>query len=617
MRVMVERLARFGHPVHQVWLPPLPPALPLDALLGVPEADPEAGLRSPTWPFSGSLRFPVGVVDLPLAQSQQPLVVDLGRLHAHLALVGVPQSGKSTLLRTLALSGMLTHTPQELQFAALDFGGGGLHVLEGAPHTTGVAGRHEPERARRILAEARALVDERERLLRESRIGSIAEFRRRRAELDPALRTADLVLVLDNWAAIRAELEDADAVVLDLAARGPGAGVHLVLTANRWAEVRTNLRDAIGARLELRLGDSAESEVDRRLAKTVPAGLPGRGIAAPGHHFQAALPRVDGGTRAEGLADAVRAAVDALAAAWPGSPAPKVRLLPPHVSVRELAGLDERLPAAKHPGAVVGVGEGTLAPVRLDLAGGDQHLLVVGDGGAGKTGFLRTWMRGLADRHSPYELRFMVVDFRRGLADAVPDAYLGAYATDTRSATTYAEQLASALAERVPPPGLPPSRLADHDWWQGPDLYLVVDDYDLVASGRVSLLQGLLEFAGQSRELGFHMVIARRSGGISRTLMSDPFVSRLKELGTAGLLLSSDPREGILIGNRRGAELPPGRAWLVQRTGQQLVQVADDDRPLDEVAAPAASDDGGPAAPDDGPAGAQPVGLADAFDAAP
>ncbi|MEK8142998.1 FtsK/SpoIIIE domain-containing protein [Streptomyces sp. M10(2022)] len=53
----------------------------------------------------------------------------------HLALVGAPQSGKSTLLRTMMLSAMLTHTPDEAQFLCLDLGGA-RSSPSSVPHTS-------------------------------------------------------------------------------------------------------------------------------------------------------------------------------------------------------------------------------------------------------------------------------------------------------------------------------------------------------------------------------------------------------------------------------------------------------------------------------------------------
>ena len=54
------------------------------------------------------------------------------------------------------------------------------------------------------------------------------------------------------------------------------------------------MRDMFGTRLELRLGDPVDSEIDRRVAALVPAGRPGRGLVGAKLHFLGALPRIDG-----------------------------------------------------------------------------------------------------------------------------------------------------------------------------------------------------------------------------------------------------------------------------------------------------------------------------------
>ena len=206
-----------------------------------------------------------------------------------------------------------------------------------------------------------------------------------------------------------------------------------------------------------------------------------------------------------------------------------------------------------------------LEPVHLDLSAGEPHFLVFGDSGSGKSSFLRTWLAGMVERNSAWDARFMIVDYRRSLLEAVPEPYIGAYAGDPGSAQEYADQLAAKLAERMPPPGISARELRERSWWSGPHLYLVVDDYDLVGGGRTSPLAGLADFVAHAPEIGFHVVIARRVTGASRTLMSDPLLSRIRELGADGMLLSGDPREGALLGEERAAALVPGRGLLVRR----------------------------------------------------
>jgi S-DNA-T family DNA segregation ATPase FtsK/SpoIIIE len=579
-----------------VWLPPLPPHIDLDSLLGPVGEDPERGFQAVkgSTPL-GRLSFPLGVVDLPLLQAQRALQVNLDGAHGHIAIVGAPQTGKSLTLRTTMLSAMLTHTPAELQFVCVDFGGGSLGSFEGAPHVSGVASRHDEAKVRRVLAVVRQTVIDRERLFERLGIDSAADFRRLRTEgsLPDGQNAADIVLVIDNWAALRAAVDEAESQVLDIGTRGLGVGVHLLITANRWMEIRTNLRDAIGGRLELRLNETGESEVNRRAAKMLVNAGPGRGIAPPGDLMHIALPRLDGAQSMEGLGAAQQSAIAESAARWTGAIAPPVRVLPELITPAQLAAAVEAAAAVERDAAAqaarataaapaaaqsavearpasevpIGIREFDLAPATVDLGKGDSHFLVLGDSGSGKTSFLRSWMRGVTERNSAYDIRFMVFDYRRSLLEAVPDEYLAAQAANNDHAAAYVEQLTAKLSERMPPPGISSRELRRRDWWSGPELYAVVDDYDLVAgtAGQRGPLAPLADYLTHAADIGFHLVIARRVTGAGRALMSDPLVSRMQEFGTGGLILSGDPREGALIGDQRAARRPAGRGVLVGR----------------------------------------------------
>ena len=577
MRVAIEQLCRFGESVHQVWLPPLPSVIALDALLGPLTEQPGRGWQAAMWPRCGRLSFPVGLIDLPFQQRQEPLVLDFARKHGNLAVVGAPQTGKSGLLRTLMLSAMLTHTPEETQFYCLDYGGGTLAPLAAAPHVGAVAGRRDPQTAGRLLSEMLRLITAREQLFAEHAVDSPAAFRTLAGSgrLPAGTRAADVFVVIDNWGAVRADLEDADDAVTEIAFRGLGVGVHLILTASRWADIRVKLRDGIGARLELRLNDPAESEVNRQLARQLAASPAGRGVVPPGLLFHCLASRLDGMETMEDIGDSQDETIAKIAASWTGAVAPPVRLLPDLVRAADLAGHEPAAGARSATAVPIGLGDADLGPVSLDLSEDDPHLLILGDAGAGKTVFLRTLLHGLAGRHGPNQVRFMLVDFRRSLLDALPPSYVGAYAGDAPAAREYASQLAAKLAGRMPPPGLSSGELRARTWWSGPELYLVADDYDLAATGQSGPLAPLIDYIPQAREIGLHIILARRVSGMSRALTSDPLLTRIRDLGTAGLILSGDAREGVLLGSERAAPRPPGRGMLIRRRQPPvLIQVA-------------------------------------------
>jgi S-DNA-T family DNA segregation ATPase FtsK/SpoIIIE len=374
--------------------------------------------------------------------------------------------------------------------------------------------------------------------------------------------------------------------VLDIANRGLGVGVHLVLTANRWADLRMALRDSISGRFELRLNDPGDSEINRRAARAFASVQPGRGMAPPGLQVQMALPRLDGADSAEGLAAAQEDMIAKLAAAWPGNEAPPVRMLPERVTVAQLGASpqaetvhsetvhSETVHSALALGVPIGLGENDLAPVSLDLTDDDPHFLVFGDPGSGKSTFLRTWMTGLIERRSAWEARFIVIDYRKSLLGLMPPKHLGAYAGDPVKARDYCAALAAKLTDRLAPPDVTPEQLRDRSWWSGPEFYLVVDDYDMVG-GRQSPLAPLAGLVPQARELGLHVVIARRVAGMSRGTLAEPLFTQVKELGADGLILSGDPREGVILGGQRAVQRPPGRGLLVRRKHPEtVVQIA-------------------------------------------
>ncbi|MFI7103276.1 hypothetical protein ACIBK8_28470 [Streptomyces sp. NPDC050161] len=49
----------------------------------------------------------------------------------------------------------------------------------------------------------------------------------------------------------------------------------------------------------------------------------------------------------------------------------------------------------------------------------------------------------------------------------------------------------------------------------------MVDDYDLVGNGRNSPLAPLVDYLPQARELGFHLIAARRVSGFGHTALTE------------------------------------------------------------------------------------------------
>lgn len=567
--VIVRRLEGQGTPAHQVWLPPLDKAPPLDELLPGLAPVEGRGLTQPDLSRAGRLAVPLGLVDKPFEQRRDPLWRDFSGAAGHMLIIGGPQSGKSTLLRTLISSFALTHTPYEVQFYGLDFGGGSMSAVSGLPHVGGVASRLDPEKVRRTVAEVYGILTRREEYFRANNIDSIATFRRRRGRGQITDQPwGDVFIVIDGWANFRGEYEGLDGVITDIAARGLGYGIHVVITASRSMEVRAALKDQLGNRLELRLGDTMDSEFDRKVAANVPAGVPGRGQTPEKTHFMAAVPRIDGVNTDDNLSDASDAMNQAVSQAWPHDPAPAVRLLPRELPAGQLPKGNDR----PERGIAFAIDENNLEPVFVDFES-DPFFLVFGDSETGKTNLLRLLTRQISERYTSDEAKIVVGDYRRALLGAVPESHLVEYAAMSNAMEAHMNALRDLMQRRNPPADVTPQQLRDRSWWSGPKIFIVVDDYELVATSSGNPLAVLTENLPFARDIGVHFIIARSAAGASRA-MFEPFMQRIKELGAQGVVLSGDPNEGDILGNVRARPMPPGRGFFVSRKrGTPLVQL--------------------------------------------
>ncbi|GAA5063071.1 type VII secretion protein EccCa [Nocardia callitridis] len=580
LTVVVRRLTGHGRPAHEVWLPPLEESPSVDMLL------PDPDWRSPA-NRQGQLWMPIGIIDKPYEQRRDVLTIQLAGAKGHVAVVGGPQSGKSTALRTIIMATAATHTPEQAQFYCLDFGGGSMTGLVGLPHVGSVSGRLDVDRVRRTIAELTTLMRTREERFSELGIESMAEFRRRKfsqirtdgtmAPDNPLAedKFGDVFLVIDGWSKIREEFDTLEPQIHAIAGQGLSFGIHLILGASRWAEIRAVVKDQIGTRLELRLGDPTDSEMGRRSAALVPVGRPGRGLTPDELHLLIALPRLDSQTDPGSMSEGVAVSRQAMEQLWGKRKAPEVRMLPLRFS-REylLEQVAERGIEVSPTRVAVGLGENALEPLVLDF-GADPHLMAFADVESGKTTLLRNIAMGIIENATPEQARITMIDYRRTMLGVVEGEQLAGYSTSSQTCGAMIKDISEFLAERIPGSDITPQQLRERSWWSGPEIYILVDDYDMVVQGSLNPLTPLMEYLPQARDIGLHLIVTRRTGGVSRALF-DPVLGGMKNMSVGALIMSGPRDEGKIIGDVRPSKLPPGRGTLISRSlGTEMVQIAD------------------------------------------
>ncbi|MEV7339428.1 type VII secretion protein EccCb [Streptomyces sp. NPDC093544] len=550
--VIVGQLAATGPPAHRIWLPPLAESPSVEGLLA-PAAEATAG----------GLRVPFALADKPFEQRQDGVGLDFSGAGGHGLIIGGPQSGKSTLLTTLVAAFALTHTPLEVQFYCLDFGGGRLGAVAGLPHVGGVATRLATERVRRTVADVAGILEERERFFHAHGIDSMAQYRLGRAAGEwQDQHWGDVFLVIDGLSTFRNDYEALEPVIAEIASRGLGFGVHLLISASRYSEVRPMLRDQLLSRVELRLGDPTESEVDRGQAARVPMGVPGRGLSKDKLHFLTALPTHSHALEVGyDLSEATAQLVASVRDNWSGPVARPVRTLPELLPAAELPRPRDANVPDHH--LAIGIDDARLSPVFLNFEA-DPLFIAFGDHESGKSSFLRLLARQIASTHTPKQAMLIVADYRRSLLGELPSEHVREHCTTGPALLEVLERLSDSLTRRMPGPDVTPEQLRSRSWHDLPDVYVLVDDYDLVAASGTNPLVPLLEHLPYARDLGLRVVVARSTYGAARSTY-EVFLHRMGELSAQGVVLSGDPSEGTLLGSVRPSRQPPGRGTLVSR----------------------------------------------------
>ena len=565
MDIAVAKMKGKGYPAHQVWLPPLETPDTFATLMPDLRPDPELGFVSRAWRESGTLRVPLGTVDLPLEQRRETLVLDLSGAGGNFALVGGPQTGKSTALRTIVQALSLTYTPQEVQFYVMDFGGGTFAGFAGAPHVAGIATRDTEEVRTRMIAEIAAIMDDRERYFRAHGIDSMDTYRRGRLEGRYDDGYGDVFLVIDGWGALRSEFDGLDRTVTTMMSRGLSLGVHLIVSAARWMDIRSEAQDIFGSRLELHTANPKESIVNREGAARIPKGRPGRGIDMVGHEMMIGLPRADDDQNPSTVSQGVTRTVAKIRESLVHGPGPKLRLLPENVTVAEILAQVPDPQILPHGGGdmILGVEESRLGPLLFNTRA-ESHLYLFGDGKTGKTTFLRSIISEVTRLYTPGEAKILAIDMRRSLLGAIPEEYSLRYLTNHAEAMKQLRELAKFLRTRLPGSDVTPEQIRDRSWWSGPEVWILVDDYDLVATSSGNPLMELIDLLPQAADIGLHVIITRRMGGASRAAY-EKVLQMMNDLAVTGILLSGNPSEGAIINGVKPKRAVPGRAQVVHR----------------------------------------------------
>lgn len=482
----------------------------------------------------------LGVVDDAASQSQ-PTVSYFPDRDGNMAVIGTGGSGKSTALRTIAVSSAITMRGGPVQVYGLDFGAGGLQMLESLPHVGAIISGEDEERVARLLRWLRDLVDDRAVRFAEARAGNIVEYRKIAGRPDEAR----VILLLDGMGAFREAYESNVAapwfsVFSQIATDGRQVGVHVVVSGDRAGSIPTSLSSSIQRRLVLRLAnvdDYGMLGVDSDVLN--PTSPPGRGIL-DGEEAQIAVLGGDGNVAVQARQ------IEALAQSMTKAgvvPAPSIERLGDYLPLGVMK--------SKAAGVIIGVADDNLQSVSIDPVG---SFVIAGPPGSGRTTALGTIGQSLKAK-TPGTALYLLSPRRSALARRG----IWTQAADSP------EQLEKAVQE----------------------LAKLVDTGTLKVGQVALFLENLADFTGSSVEYELERVI-------KALLKQEQFVVAETETSTwsqayalgqplragrKGLLVQPDEGDGDMllntgVGRIRRGTFPPGRGFLIGQGRARKLQVA-------------------------------------------
>lgn len=527
----------------------------------------------------------LGVCDLPQKQAQPLLQLPLEEGGGHILIYGSAASGKTTLLRTLALSIARTRAPDSAQIYALDFGGQShLRPLESLPHVGSVISRFETERAERLLRFAQTELKRRSDLFRRARVGTIADYNR---HVDRAAALPELFIFIDNFLGLKRVFPiEFIQEIAALVGGSASSGIHLAVTTLQPSDLPMDLHSNVHTQVTLH--QSSQSEYFGVVGMIAEARLqedigrpprPGRGFlrGTPPVEFQAALP--ERGANDQEQMQNIEGLGRQMQSAWKGPRPAPIESLPYAVPLPKAA----RTEASRRPlASPQGRDFETLQPLAMNLEEDGPVFLVTSSAGqSGKTTAVLTWALGLAERHSPSEVQFLIFDFpSRTLAPLKNLPHRLEYISDPSEVGGAQQRLLQTLQQR--------SAALEKAYQKNPDhfdratflaafpMYVVlIDDYDRFALRCDTAHTQFDECLAVGSEVGLSVIVAGNGTDLPKDY-EDTLLKRARRLG-CGLLFSGNAAIDQFNNAKSPpyqpmAGLPPGRGYFIRRGQVRIFQ---------------------------------------------
>ncbi len=575
---------RFGYAwAKQMWLKEMPPTLLLHELY---EHFNQPAWTGESWPeqTTETLRVLYGMADNINTQKRIPAELDFTAAY-NILLAGLPGSGKTTALQTIAVALAQQYSPQDVNLYVFSLTSHVLHCLRELPHVGEIVYEEETDEQVRLMNMLYQESERRKKIFRELATDNYVQYNRSAAQSGKHQKVPAIVVLIDRMQQLR-DWDDGkrDAVLLrfyDMLRSSASQGIFFVMTCFSRNELpikyhpfvhavtllqneRADYADALGTRVSSEWGGIRE--------------YPGRGMMAVEDKeaketflYEMQVAAYETVASDKERADAILALGRQMSAKWKGQVPMHIARIPVKPVLQQMLDTPEAISAMKEPFRLpIGYVKEQGVVASINLLGWYSGLFI-GPKKSGKTTLLKTMAATMIKKN--YEVYLL------GSEDLVAWAQKNGIHAFTHSSPQWLEkfgeikQLIGVRSSQLVEASKISSEAKKETAAGFKPVALLIDDLDKFIAENTAKAQNMLDFLKfcvrddekvASFKLFTYATIASKA--VSPNRIKEPLATMLgvqRGIMLQGAGSEADPYNVANRVGRRNAELPRGEAILV------------------------------------------------------